>query len=132
VAVQSKVWVCGSSLAGIAGLNPAEDMDVSLLWVLCVVRRDVSASGQSLVQRSPTVCDMSECDGEASIMRRCWPLAAVASWKNCSKYTKFIEKFYSVVNQLKGENPVNSVVTSAPISQDTESVHYEKQLLFTV
>ena len=27
----------------------------------------------SLVQRSPTECGVSECDGEASIMRRLWP-----------------------------------------------------------
>jgi hypothetical protein len=31
-------WVCGRSLAGIAGSNPAGSMDVYLLWVLCVVR----------------------------------------------------------------------------------------------
>jgi hypothetical protein len=34
--------------------------------VLCVV----SATGRSLVQRSPTECGVSECDREASIMRR--------------------------------------------------------------
>jgi len=38
VAVWSKVRVRGTSLAGIVGLNPAGDMDVCLLWVLCVVR----------------------------------------------------------------------------------------------
>ena len=31
VAARSKAWVCGQSLAGIAGSNPAEDMDVCLL-----------------------------------------------------------------------------------------------------
>jgi len=31
-------WVCGSSLAGIAGSNPAGSMDICLLWVLCFVR----------------------------------------------------------------------------------------------
>jgi hypothetical protein len=34
VAVWSKAWVCGHSCAGIAGLNPAEGMDVCLLCVL--------------------------------------------------------------------------------------------------
>jgi hypothetical protein len=29
--------------------------------------------GLSLVQRSPTVCGLSECDREASIMMRPWP-----------------------------------------------------------
>ena len=38
VAARSKVWVCGRSLDGIAGSNPAEGMGVCLLWVLCVVR----------------------------------------------------------------------------------------------
>jgi len=38
VAARSKVWVCGCSLARIVGLNLGEDMDVSFLWMLCVVR----------------------------------------------------------------------------------------------
>jgi hypothetical protein len=52
----SKVWVCNRSLAGIVGC---------LLFMLCVVR-----SGQSLIQRNPTERGVSECDHEASIMRR--------------------------------------------------------------
>ena len=39
--------------------------------VCCQV--EVSTSGCSLVWRSPIVCDLSECDLEASIMRRPWP-----------------------------------------------------------
>ena len=35
---RSKGWVCGRSVAGIAGSNPAVYMKVCLLWVLCVVR----------------------------------------------------------------------------------------------
>jgi hypothetical protein len=38
VAAQSKAWLCGRSLAGIAGSNPAKGMDVCLLRVFCVVR----------------------------------------------------------------------------------------------
>jgi hypothetical protein len=38
VATLSKERVCGRSIAGIASKNPAEGMDVCLLWVLCVVR----------------------------------------------------------------------------------------------
>jgi hypothetical protein len=38
VAAQSKVWVCGRSLAGIVGSNTAGGMDVYLLWVLCFVK----------------------------------------------------------------------------------------------
>ena len=35
---RSTVWVCGHSLAGIAGSNPAGNMDACLLWVLCDLR----------------------------------------------------------------------------------------------
>jgi hypothetical protein len=38
VAALTKAWVCGRSLAGIAGSNPAEGMSVCLLWLLFVVR----------------------------------------------------------------------------------------------
>jgi hypothetical protein len=38
VAAPSKAWVCGRLLTGIVGSNPAGDMDVCLLGVLCVVR----------------------------------------------------------------------------------------------
>jgi hypothetical protein len=42
----SKAWVCGRSLAGIVGSNPAGGMDGCLLWVLCVksLRRDDNSS----------------------------------------------------------------------------------------
>jgi hypothetical protein len=39
--------------------------------VCCQV--EVSATGWSLVQRSPTECGLSECDRVASTMRRPWP-----------------------------------------------------------
>jgi hypothetical protein len=38
VTARSKAWVCGRSLAGIVGSNPAGVLDVCLLLVLCVVR----------------------------------------------------------------------------------------------
>jgi hypothetical protein len=70
VAARSKAWVCGRSLTGIVGSNPAGScMSVCLLWVLCFV----SALGWSLIQRSPTAYGVSECDNDASIMRRPWP-----------------------------------------------------------
>jgi len=50
VTVRSKVWVCGRSLAGIAGSNPAEDTDICLLWVLFVVQVYCSATGRSLIK----------------------------------------------------------------------------------
>jgi hypothetical protein len=45
---------------------------LSLVSVVCC-QVDVSASGWSLVQRSPTECGVSECDCGASVMRRPWP-----------------------------------------------------------
>jgi hypothetical protein len=49
VAARSKAWVCGHSLAGIAGLNPSGSM--SLVSVTCC-QVEVSASGRSLIQRA--------------------------------------------------------------------------------
>jgi hypothetical protein len=69
VAARSKAWVCGRSLAGIAVRIPPGAV-ISVSFECCQV--EVSASGWSLVQRSPTECGMSECDREASIMRRPW------------------------------------------------------------
>ena len=43
MAARSKSWICGRSLAGILGLNPAGSMDVSLLWVLCCQERSLRA-----------------------------------------------------------------------------------------
>jgi hypothetical protein len=34
---------------------------------------EVTATVRSLVQRSPTACGVSECDREASILKRPWP-----------------------------------------------------------
>ena len=80
VAARYKVWVCGHSFAGIAGSNPAWGRGVRLLWLLCY-QIEVSSSGRSPVQRSPTECDVSECGGEASTLRRPWPTRTVEPQK---------------------------------------------------
>jgi hypothetical protein len=54
---------------------------LSLVSVVCC-QIEVSASGWSLVQRSPTNCNASECGRESSIMRRLWPPGNVAPWNN--------------------------------------------------
>ena len=51
VAVGSNV--CSSLVVGIAGLNPAESMDVLLLCLFCVVK--VAASDDSFRRVIPTV-----------------------------------------------------------------------------
>ena len=62
MAARSKAWVYGGSLAGIAGLNPVGSMDVSLVNVVCC-QVEVSATGRSLVQGSPTECEcVIECN----------------------------------------------------------------------
>jgi hypothetical protein len=55
VVPRSMAWVCGRSLAGIVGSNPTGGMDVSLVQCLCC-QVEVSATGRSLVQSSPTDC----------------------------------------------------------------------------
>jgi len=44
VAARSKAWVCGRSIAGIVGSNPAEGVDVYVVCVVCC-QVEVSESG---------------------------------------------------------------------------------------
>ena len=58
-------------IAGTAGSNPADDMDVPLVWLLYVVYVAASATSRSLVQGSSTWCVcVCVCDLETSTMRR--------------------------------------------------------------
>jgi hypothetical protein len=57
LAVRSKAWVWGRSIAGLEDSNPAEDMDVCLLWVLCVVAdRSLRRANHSSTGVLPGVC----------------------------------------------------------------------------
>jgi hypothetical protein len=59
VATWSREQVLGRLIAGITGSNPAEGMDVCVLCLYMLrfpVQVEASATGLSLVQRSPTVC----------------------------------------------------------------------------
>jgi hypothetical protein len=58
VAARSKAWISHCSVGGTGGLNPAEVMDVSLVTVVCS-QVEVSATGPSLTQGSPTECGVS-------------------------------------------------------------------------
>jgi hypothetical protein len=88
-ASRSRAWVCGCSLDGDCGFESHRGHGcLSLMNVVCceVV---VSASGRSLVQRSPT-----ECGRETPIMRTPWPTGGccAAGGKNvinltCTKLT---------------------------------------------
>jgi hypothetical protein len=60
VAGRCKAWLCGLTLAGIAGSNPAGGHGcLSFVSVVCC-QVEVSATGWSLVQRSPTECGVSK------------------------------------------------------------------------
>ena len=61
-----------SMLVITADSNPAGGLEVLLLRLLCC-QAETSASGWSLVQRSPIDCGVSEGDHKTSIMRRPWP-----------------------------------------------------------
>jgi hypothetical protein len=104
VSVRSNAWVCGRSLAVTAGSNPAGGTDVSVVYR----QIEIPALGWSLVQRSPT-CGVSECDREASIMRRPWStrscctmkkklsrLSLYECWKSASMYgNSYVTLHYS-------------------------------------
>jgi hypothetical protein len=60
------------------GSNPAVGIDIFSAVTVVLYQVQISASGWSLVQRSPTKCSVSMCDHESSIMNRPWPTAAVA------------------------------------------------------
>ena len=60
-------------------------MCLSVVSVLCCLV-EVSATGRSLVQRSPTECVVSECDREAALIklsidvkRRCLTVSSIRS-----------------------------------------------------
>jgi len=65
----------GSAAARFSGIvcsNAAGGSEVCLVSVVCC-QVEVSAPSSSLVQRSPTEFDVSECDREASTIWRPWP-----------------------------------------------------------
>ena len=72
MSARSKAWVCGRTVAGITGSTaPGTWKSVFFVSVVCC-EVEVSASGWSLVQRSPIECGVSECDRQASITRKPW------------------------------------------------------------
>jgi len=73
VGAPSKARVCGHSLFGIAGSSNAGGVGcLHFVSVVCS-QEEVFASACSFFQRNITNCGVSECDREASIMRRPLP-----------------------------------------------------------
>jgi len=77
-----KAQDCGRSLGGTAGSNRAGRMK-SVCCEGCVLSD--RGLGRSLVQRSPTVCGVSENDRETSTMRRPWPEYGCCTTRNIIK-----------------------------------------------
>ena len=84
LATRSKTWACRRLHPGIAVSNPIGAW-TSLFDVVCW-HVEVVASVWSLIQRSPTECDVSECNREASIVRRPWPTGGggVRDFRSCA------------------------------------------------
>jgi hypothetical protein len=66
VAVRSKAWVFGRSLTRIVGSNHSGGHGCLSVVSVVSCQVEISATGWSLVQRSPTECGVSECDRESS------------------------------------------------------------------
>jgi hypothetical protein len=104
VAARSKVWVWGRSLDGMVGSNLTGGIDVCLVRVV-FSPAEVSASGSSLVQRSPTKCGVPECDREAAVMRTPWPIRDRCAMgknyyymfrPNCTAIIRFLQIHHTV------------------------------------
>jgi hypothetical protein len=70
---------------------------LSLVIVVCC-QVEVSATGWSLVNRSPTDCSVSKCDREASITRRPWPTRVCEAVKKNIFRAHAITSSFSVVH----------------------------------
>ena len=69
VAARSKAKVCDRSLPGVACSNPAGVMGFCVLFFVCC-RVEVSVTGRSFVQSSPTEYGVSESHLRTSKIRR--------------------------------------------------------------
>jgi hypothetical protein len=77
VAARSNAWSAAARLLGF-WIRILSGAWVSVVIVVCF-QAEVSASGWSFVQRSPTEYDVSECNRESST-KRPWPTMAVSPW----------------------------------------------------
>ena len=78
----SKSGVCSRSLAVTVVSNPAGWGHGCLSFVSATVSQvEVPATRRSLVQRSPTGCDVSKCVLETSTIRRSWSTGTVELWE---------------------------------------------------
>jgi len=106
---------------------------LSLMIVVCC-QVEVSASGWSLVQMSPTECGVSECDHEFSTMRRPWPTGgccAMVKKKNENEAFWLFMKFSCDFHIFNYKNIGSSLVkfwrafTASPFSWNNIVTSYE-------
>ena len=109
---RSKVWVCGLSLAGIAGSKPRRGHGCLPVVGVEFRQGEVCAKDRSLAQRIPTKCDVSECDREASTLKRPWPTGGLLRHTKILcilfRHTRLIQQcflfsvnmFYLVMNKV--------------------------------
>jgi hypothetical protein len=101
----------GSAAARLLGLPNESRLDHGCLFVASVVycQVEISATGWSLVQRSPTECDVSECDREFSILRIPWPtkgfcaIKMMVIYNTILHFTRWI--FYSACQSVITKKP---------------------------
>ena len=87
-----KAWVCGRSVAAIVGPNSTGSMDVTV--VCCQV--EVSATGQSLVQRRLTECGVSGVWSRSPRKGRPWP--GIGSEGHKKEF-----RIFSIISKKKNE-----------------------------
>ena len=104
VGARSKTKVCGRSSAEIVCSNPTEGMDVSLLWVLCVVR-----------QRSLWRADHSYRGVLLTVVCRCvWSRnlvneEAMAHWGDCHAKNKLCVSENTTCFKMQSTNKITHI-----------------------
>jgi hypothetical protein len=78
----------------------------ALICVCCHV--EVCALDWSLVQRSPTKCDVSECVHKSSTVRRPWPTSADALWQKINSFKSTPQVMCQLISDCWLINYVNS------------------------
>ena len=82
-------------------------------------RVEVSASGWSLVQRNSTECGVSECDRDASIMRRTW---LTRGWRATEKQGAGGKKINIILQFIF--LTMKSYLTDCRIPENTNPLHF--------
>jgi hypothetical protein len=95
---------------------------LSVLSAVCF-QVEISATGRSLDQRNPTACGVSECDCEASIMRRPWPTrSCCAIGKLNSRNSLSLKSTVTFTEEIISLKPLSLLLCQGRIIQLGETV----------